>query len=241
MTFPQAHQYVTVIGDSYGTLERWQFGFRLTSGGVSNQATADAIKPYVLKWWVGTAAPYSVNSNFGSVSTHRLTEIKCANIETTGLYPPTLPSASSFVNPITAGTNAPHAGMLPQGSLAMTLTTAVPRGLASKGRVYLPPSLRYQPFTDGLLPVAETQKLADSFLNLIKEINADPLVGNVAIFSRGKGVAAFDAVKKKVRYSYPGAGAVNNVTGVRVGRVVDTQRRRRRSLAELPVTAVGTV
>lgn len=241
MTFPQAHQYVTVIGDSYAQTERWQFGLRLTSGGVSNQATADAIKPIVLKWWVGTAAPYSVNSNFGAPTTHRLTEIKCANIETTGLYPPTLPSASSFIVPPQAGSAAPHAGMLAQGSMAMTLMTAIPRGLASKGRVYLPPSIRYQPGTDGLLAAAEAQKLADSFLNLIKEINADALVGNVAVFSRGKGHPAPSANGKKILYTYPDPGAMNLVTGIRVGRVVDTQRRRRRSLAEAPVTAAGTV
>lgn len=239
--YSQAHQYVTVIGDSYGSTEKWQFGFRITSGGVSNQATADAIKPIVQKWWLGTAAPYTAPSKFNPCTTFRLAEIKCANIETTGLYPPTLPSASSFIQPPLAGNFAPPAGQSGQQAMAITLVTAIPRGLASKGRIYLPPNGWMQPDATGLITASNAQGLADSVRILISEINADTLVGNVAVFSKGRGVKVDDTVRKKYRYTYPNAGAMNLVTGVKCGRVIDTQRRRRRTLLEVPVTAAGTV
>lgn len=241
MTFPQAHQYVTIIGDAYGATERWQFGLRLTSGGVSNQATADALKPIVLKWWLGTAAPYTVSAQFRPSTTHRLTEIKCANIDVDGKYPPTLPSASAFFVPGQASSFTQPAGQIAQATIAATLFTALPRGLASKGRIYLPPSGWMLPGTDGLLPVPNAQAVADSVRILISEINADSVIGNVAIFSRGRGVPSPPVLGKKPKYTYPNAGAMNVVTGVRVGKVVDTQRRRRRSLVESPVTSIGPV
>lgn len=239
--YTQAHQYVTVIGDSYGSTEKWQFGFRLTAGGVSNQATADALKPIIQKWWIGTAAPYSVGVSFKPVSYFRLGEIKVANIDVDGTYPPTLPSASSFIQPPLAGTGNPPAGQSAQQTMAVTLVTALPRGLASKGRMYLPPCANMLPDPTGLVPTANILGIVDSVRIMFTEINADPLIGSVAVFSRGRGVPVDDTLRHRYRYTYPNAGAMQLVTGVRMGRVVDTQRRRRRSLLEVPVSATNPV
>jgi hypothetical protein len=232
MPFPEQHQYMTVIGDCYNSTEKWQFGLRLTDGGVSNQETALAIADDVETWW-RSAAPYTSSvDTFEAVNTHRLTELKVARIGTDGLYPSGQTSYSHFYLPPIAGGASPPSGMLAQGTICVTLTTTLPRGLASKGRVYLPPSWLYTTGTDGLIAAAKATQIAKSMQRLINAINANTLVGNVAIYSRGKGVAAFDATHKRVEYTYPNPGASNVVTGVRVGRVIDTQRRRRRSLAE---------
>lgn len=237
MGYPNQHQYLTVIGDSYGSTERWQFGLRISDGGVSNQVTAEAVADDIEAWWRGTTG-YVSSTQFLPSSTHRLTELKCARIGTDGQYPDGQASYSHFYLPPIAGLGTPPAGQTPQSTVAVTLTTAVPRGLASKGRIFLPPSQRYQPATaDGLLSTADATSIRQSIIVLINAINANTEVGNVQVFSRGKGEASYNAVKKRVEYTYPNTGAVNNVTGVRVGRVVDTQRRRRRSLAEQPVAA----
>jgi hypothetical protein len=228
MPYSQQHQLISCIGDCYGATERWQFGLRITDGGVSNQVTADAVAPYFQTWWQLSTGDY-----FGPNLTHRLTEIKVARIDEDGTYPPTDVSASHFFVPPLTSTLGPIVGMLPQNTVVASLITALPRGLASKGRIYLPPSIRATVVdATGLMTTANAQALANSTWTLIQAINANSVVGNVAIFSRGKGVARYDAEHKRVEYDYPNPGAMNVVTGVRVGRVVDTQRRRRRQLVE---------
>jgi hypothetical protein len=236
VTYPNEHSYVTVIGDAYGGTERWQFGFRLQPESVGSQAAADAISVHVRNWWEAIS-PYSTGvDKFHSLTTHRLLEVKVASIQPDGHYPPNEPSASHFFSPGVAGGSAPPAGTIPQATMAVTLTTALPRGLASKGRIFVPPSATMLPETaDGKVSSARATEMAASVKRLINAINADPLVGNVAIFSRGRGVPSYNAVKHRVEYTYPNEGAVQLVTGVRVGRVIDTQRRRRRQLTELPV------
>jgi hypothetical protein len=230
MPFPMQHQYVTVIGDAYNATERWQFGFRITDGGVSNQATVDALWNEVSDWWTGTN--YDAPSAFGASPRHRLTEVKVARIGTDGQYPDDEVAASHFFVPPIAGNSAALAGQIPQATMAATLVTAKPRGLASKGRVYLPCSNRYQPGTDGLVPADQAVSIANSVWTMFSRINANELVGNVAVFSRGRGVPSYNQARNRIEYTYPNPGAYEVVTGVQVGRVVDTQRRRRRQLVE---------
>jgi hypothetical protein len=238
VTYPNAHGYVSVIGSAYGGTEKWQFGFRIDPAPVGNQATADTIAPYVQAWWKATAPYVAGVDRFGSLTTHTLDEVKVAQIDVDGKYKLDVPSASHFFVPVLVGTDAPAAGQLPQGTVVATLTTALPRGLASKGRIFLPPSSEYLPGADGRIPVGGADHLRDSVLKLIRAINGDALVGNVTVFSRGRGVPAYNADKHRVEYTFPNPGSKQIVTGVRVGRVVDTQRRRRRSLLETPEAGV---
>lgn len=237
MPFPIQHTYVSVIGDAYAGTERWQFGFRLTPQVVGNEAAALALSVHLEDWW-RPRAPYGLGTTFNASASHRLTELKVATIQPDGTYPDDQPSYSHFFLPPINGSNQIPAGTTAQDTVAVTLTTALPRGLASKGRMFLPPSSLYLPAqADGLLTAAAASNIRDSIKLLINQINADPLIGNVAVFSRGKGVPQFDAARNKIIYTYPNPGAVNNVTGVSVGRVIDTQRRRRRQLGELPQAA----
>lgn len=234
MPYPVQHQYMTVIGDCYGGTEKWQFGMRLTDGGVSNEETALAISDDVEAWWLGTGA-----NDYVTLNTHRLVELKVARIGVDGKYPDGEVAYSHFYLPPIAGQVAPQAfaNPLPQSTIACTLTTAVPRGLASKGRIFCPPSAQQALGADGRIPEGNAQNIAASVRDFINAINANTVVGNIAIFSRGKGVGTYDPVKNKIIYTYPNPGAFNVVTGVSVGRVVDTQRRRRRSMAESPVVS----
>lgn len=236
MPFPLDHHYVTVIGDSFNSTERWQFGFRLTDGGLSNEVTALAMASDIEDWWRPNL-PYGAGNIYNSLATHRLTELKVAKIQPDGTYPPDEPSYSHFYLPPIAGQNAKPAGTTPQDTTCVTLTTALPRGLASKGRMYLPPHAQQLPDATGLVPAATLEPVLQSVRTLINAINANAEVGNVAIFSRGRGVPAYNAERNRIEYTYPNPGAFNVVTGVSMGRVVDTQRRRRRQLSELPQVA----
>lgn len=234
MPFTAVHHYISVIGDAYASAERWQFGLRVGLGNAvpGNAAIALALSDDVSNWWSLAGGQF-----FGSVQTHRLVELKVATIDTDGEYLAGTYSASHFyVPPIQGGTLAPP-GQVAQNSIVATLTTAIPRGLASKGRIYLPPSAHQTPAVDGLLSITIAKRIADSVKTLINGINADPTVGDVSVFSRGPAERGPDLPNGKPTYTYPNPGVTQVVTGVSVGRVVDTQRRRRRSLAELPVAA----
>jgi len=235
--FAAQHQYMTVIGGLYSGPETWQFGLRITDGGVSNEVTALAIAPIVEAWWRGTG--YTGLDEYGPSSYIKLTELKVARIRPDGTYPPAEVAYSHFyLPPIVGGIvgfPAPHA----QLTTCITLTTAVPRGLASKGRIYLPASSKMVDIAaaDGRMTQNNANVLAASVARLIASINANAVVGNVQVMSKGKGVPVDNPAKHRYDYTFPNPGVSNNVTGTRCGRVVDTQRRRRRSMIEAPEVA----
>lgn len=224
MPFTAPHMYLSILGDAYGGTERWQFGFRLTDGGISGQATANDVGPAIAAW-------YPVAAN-GFYATHRFTSVKVARIGVDGAYEPGTISGEWFPAAPVLGSegHAVDSPDVPQLTVCCTLQTAVPRGRGARGRVYPPPQ-RWNIGADGLLAAGDAGVFALRMANLISTINARPLVGNVAVMSRGKGVPG-PVVKGRQRYTYPNPGTTNNVTSVGVGRVVDTQRRRRRNLVE---------
>lgn len=110
----------------------------------------------------------------------------------------------------------------PQIALAVSLMTNKQRGRASKGRFYLPlPTLPVG--SDGMLTSANALSYAEPtavFINDLNEALPEFTVGVVSDI---------------------GTGAQSAVTGVRVGRVYDTIRSRRRSLPEAHVESTTAV
>lgn len=101
-----------------------------------------------------------------------------------------------------------------QVCLAISLLTGVSRGPAHRGRFYMPlPASSVA--ADGLIPAGDAANVQASATTLLTALNAASAHYNVAVFSRKAG-AASDRV----------------VTSVAVGRVLDTQRRRRNKLPE---------
>lgn len=108
-----------------------------------------------------------------------------------------------------------------QVALVVSTTTAYARGPAHRGRFYLPlPAIMVTPST-GLISVTDAQDVAASAATFISALHDQPGIDpigdddmHVCVMSRG------------------GAGATNRVTGVDVGLVLDTQRRRRNALPE---------
>lgn len=106
-----------------------------------------------------------------------------------------------------------------QVAMVVSLTTNVSRGPAHRGRYYLPmPTLAVS--TDGRVAQADANAAAASAKTFLEAISDVP--GLDLASSPGAVV-----MSRKL-----GAAKTREVTGVEVGRVLDTQRRRRRSLAE---------
>lgn len=116
---------------------------------------------------------------------------------------------TAFVSPAVGG--ALSAG-LPQQTLCITLATAAQRGRGHAGRTFPPSGAGFAFGNDGKLTQAAVLAAATSFAQLLNEIRTAG-VSDIVVFSKI-------------------AQTITKVTSVRVGRVMDTQRRRRSSIDE---------
>lgn len=99
----------------------------------------------------------------------------------------------------------------PQRALAVSWTTDATRGRASKGRIFLPGFIT-PVSADLLIATNVAQAIEQNAETFLEALNAGSYTASIV--------------------SGVGAGTIRPITGVRVGRAVDTQRRRRRSLPE---------
>lgn len=236
MTFQYQHNYITVKGSLGNGAEHWQFGLRALNQQAAdlwdNQAIALQLAPVIEAWWRGTG--YDATNKFDPMDNCKLEEVKVSAIGLDGKYIPGTVSYSHFYLPAIAGTYVTWTGWIPQATICATLTTGVPRGLASHGRIYLPPSGNMATQNSGVMTAASALHFANNVKKLINDINPLTTVGPVMVMSKGHGVKVDVPTKKRWEWTYPNPGTSAAVTGCRVGTVIDTQRRRRRGLLENP-------
>lgn len=134
---------------------------------------------------------------------------KLAVIGTDGRYPDDVDALLYEKTPGTVGSGNGHP---PQCSVAVTTLTERTRGRGVRGRMYLPGN-NSTIADDGRISVTAATNIATRTAQFIDEVT-DLMGVPAAVFSE------------------VGAGAYNPIVAVGVGRVVDTQRRRRRSLVE---------
>lgn len=203
MVYPTRHGYLTILGDSFETQEEWQTGFHLTSATAPSEAVLDALMVAIVDFLDTPALRFP--------SFCRFVGVKWAALEPDGTYPVGASSIEQFRAVPFVGTDT--SGGYPQIALVTSLRTARPRGLGSNGRNYWPSAASIN-FGTGAIGATEATAIATAATVLVDAIN-DQGIGVVCVAS---------AV---------GNGLLQPVTGVRVGRVMDTQRRRRNQLPEL--------
>jgi hypothetical protein len=211
---------VTLSGTMLGGQEMWQTGFYVGSAtqdaAVPNQAYADAVRDAWVTFWQAASTPIS--------STYIFTGVKLARLLKNGDYDAG-DVIQSFPTPAKPGASA--AGQLPpQCSLVATLVAGSGKGLAGKGRMYLP-GVNASMDATGHITTLNAQNTATNLAAFFNTINGSfDAPGEVINVSRG-------------HKNLLGVGARNvPINGIRVGNVYDTQRRRRNALAETYSTAV---
>lgn len=143
-----------------------------------------------------------------------LTGIKLNRLDTSGHYADPDTREFTYSAPVYGGTGGNPA---PQLTMVSTLLTNTPRGLASKGRMYMPPQAQLLGLgNDGRLTTAQATAVATATTDLIHRLNTVyiPLGASVCVMSKS------------------GAGTTRVVNGVAVGRVPDTMRSRRNTQTE---------
>jgi hypothetical protein len=213
MAFPEAHSLFTWFGDGWTVSETWQFGLRVDSG----FTTSGDPSPAVMDAMAAAGAAFMGGTRISNKV--RLLGVKHAKIGTDGKYVNDADPTIEFLTPPVPG-SAETLTQAPQCSVAISLTTDRARGFASSGRFYTPtPCLGIGP--DGRMTTADQDIFVAGATAFVNAVNAADF-GPVTIYSKA------------------GAGAKRAVTGIRVGRVVDTIRSRRSSLDEAYVAAALT-
>lgn len=216
VTYANITHKVTLLGDMFGGSEEWSTGFFLgesNGGDMGQPPTQAAVTAIAERFSTVFTTPNLVVSN-----KFRFLGAKMSHVAPNGS------SDASYTKYHWLPTPVPGAygggAFPPQVALVATLTTQKARGYGSKGRMYLP-GIAAGIGDDGKVGSTFTAIVSGLIANFLNDINNDAAVDGVVILN-----SALSA-------GIPGhAAEVNAITGVRVGTVYDTQRRRRNALNE---------
>lgn len=225
MALPLAYRTtrVTISGTFGGGVEEWSTGFWFGAenedAALPDQALVDGIKTAWVSFFTNNSSSFS--PNFAT------TLVKAASHGTDGRsdandtkYSVVAPAAGG-----TIGTTFP-----PQVSLAVTMTSSLGRGLASKGRMYLP-GVGIGIGNTGKINTGALEALSDRTKDFFNAVNALPHNNVVVLASHGQLV--WNPLTKEWNPKIDGYGPINKaVQGIKLGDVYDTQRRRRNGLVE---------
>lgn len=207
MAYDSQHQLLTMSGVSWGGAEEFSFSFRISNPALPTQDDVDFL--------AAAAETMFESAGMAIDPQHQLTSLKLAPIAVNGEYPPGANSKEHLFSGVFGGGGAQH--WPAQCTVAVTLTTALPRGYASKGRFYLP-SQTIALGANGRLPNASIVSMNAALKTWLDSVN-NSLVGDISVFSQGNAAEGVAPSHQKV-------------TAIRVGDIVDTQRRRRRQFVE---------
>jgi hypothetical protein len=206
---------VTIFGNSYDGAEEWSTGFYLgqldSDVGTPNEAMAAAIKS---AW----ATFFGAGANMIGYR-WKTDGVKIAHLKTDGKTDLDNVVTSYFTTPVAGPSTG--IGFPPQVSVVATLLADNGRGLAGKGRMFIP-GVQQGLDATGHMGSPYPQTLATNLAAFFADIQSSfDVVGQLINASQGRIVAG-------------GTGPLNRaVTHVRVGNVYDTQRRRRNQLSEV--------
>jgi hypothetical protein len=218
---------VTISGDCFNGAEVWSTGFYFgyTNADAADPAgTADDIAGYWSTFF--TTAANKVGSAY------RTLQVKVAQLGTDGKTDLDSIDYYDYPSPV-VGVTATSV-LPPQISLAATLSSDVQRGLGAKGRMYLPGVWDSVSTSTGKLGTTTPTNVSLNLKTMFDAINSDTdIPGEVILASHGHKTTIIPG--GDIVYISP----INTkVTGLRVGDVFDTQRRRRNDLPEVYVTRV---
>lgn len=213
---------VVIHGTCFAGTEEWSTGFFMGS------ATADAADPgsttaaAIAPFW--TTFFQAATSRIAT--TYKTDSIKVSQLETDGDVDLDMIDIYDYPSAI-AGVQS-GAVFPPQITLAATLTSDFQRGLAAKGRMYLPGVQAVVNTGTGKISTTDAAGIATNLKTFFDAVNGSiDIPGTVILASKGRKLNG----PGPGEYSYIG-GRSASVTGLRVGDVFDTQRRRRGDLAE---------
>lgn len=209
--FDASHIYLQWGGKLPGN-EQWSCGMRMAN----TSGVGFSVSGAMLTAYSNAIKAFHQAAGTGIHANAKLSFVKANLITAAGLYQDEGATNQVVHADISGGMN-PATLMPNQVALAVSLLTGFSRGAAHRGRIYLPLPTQVVD-ANGQIAAADCTAVNTAFSTMRTALNAGSTDWKLAVFSRKAGAAAHRLV-----------------TASAVGRVLDTQRRRRRSLLELYV------
>lgn len=207
-----------------GTLPGGEIWSNMVRGGSTQTGPSASVPTHqeLIDWLNGEmkdeVSAYHARSSTLTHSSAKLAWVKANVVGMDGRYVEQTTNEYRYPTPI-AGTLSSN--LHPnQVCLVVSLTTAFKRGLAHRGRYYLPLPAPAIGSTTGTISTSDALGVATSTKTFIEALADTPGLDNLIPF------------KVLVMSKRGAGGATNPVTGVEVGVVLDTQRRRRAAMLE---------
>lgn len=205
--FDSAHHYVQWGGTLPGG-EEWSCGLRMTPVGAGTAVNDPALLTGVAA--AVEAFHTSAGTQIGPGAKLTFTKMNAVGVDGHYISLLTAEHAHATVAGGGSGSNTPPN----QVALVVTLETGYSRGPAHRGRFYLPLPM-ITPGSDGRIATGSRDPVVTAATTFLTALNAVSATAKVGVYSRKDG-----------------APAHRIVTAMSVGRVLDTQRRRRNKLVE---------
>jgi hypothetical protein len=226
--YDRNHFLLTIGGGLVSGAEEWQTGVRFAPATpASVDQVLDALDEISVEDIFNDFAPVigNTDANLAYYKSLTLAWAKLAPIGTNGQY---IGAPKSWSGNVVGGN--PSAGTsVPQLAIVVSLLTGQSFGTAQRGRMYWPCPGQLPNTLDGLTG-SFSEALSNQFAVMVAtallaaegEVNTVALPAFAAVMSKSGGVNAPTA-----------PGTTNAITEVGVGRIIDTQRRRRNQLSEV--------
>ena len=219
----------TISGTTFGGIEEWSTGLQLGHLGTDVSSVSPGHAAIIGGYW----ATFMTNGAHQISNAWRVTQVKLALINTNGTTDEENIDYYTYPTVVTGAQGGTP--WVPQITLAATITSDFQRGLAAKGRMYLPGVNSGIDATTGKLGSTFTNTLNTGFKTFLDAINSNStLPYNVVLASKGHKTDTLDSNGHPVYEN----GRQALATGCRIGDVYDTQRRRRNGLVEVYNTKV---
>lgn len=222
---PFAHRVTraTIQGTFGGGVEEWSTGFYIGyEGGDADMPTQQLADDVAAAWRNFMIAPGAQISGMWEA-----TAVKLSSVGTDGKSNAADTVYANF-SAVTKGTASQH--FPPQVSLVCTMHSTIARGVGSKGRMYLPGVAASIDGT-GKIPAGFFTGFNPPLKAFFNAVNASTATDNVVVLASHGSLNADGT--PKVGGSAP---IIKAVTGIKLGNVYDTQRRRRNGLQEQYIT-----
>lgn len=222
---PYLHRFtrVTISGTAFGGAEEWSTGFNFGDVNADAQMPTQAVADAIRDAW----RAFMINGTSNISAVYEATLVKLSSVGTDGKSN----AADTIYANFPVQTKGVNGERLPaQIALVATLLGQNARGVASKGRMYLPGV--FAPVgLDGKINTLTQTDIATNLSTFLKAVNAiEPSPNYVMLSSPG-------SLNKDGTPRIGGSGPRNSVvTSIKVGNVLDTQRRRRNGFSEAYVT-----
>lgn len=221
---PYASRFLqVVVGGTLlaGTTDEdvWQFGLKVPFTGAAGAApdeqtmedALDDLEADVTTWWT------AIRSSFAPQTIVDFCKIN--QVGTDGLY---TDQNNSFRRDMAPQPGAAGEPLPADVALVVTLNTDVQRGLAAKGRIYLP-SPSVGTVNDGRVAQNAIDAIGTATAAFIKNVGDFPGLDSGPFVDLGD-VSVMSSI---------GAGTTRTVTSVRIGDLYDTQQRRSNRMREV--------